>query len=80
MGMKSKTVSLDENEKVVDANRRRFDDQIGFSAILEAVNNAIIVIDHQGTIIIMRNQVGEVWASVWTFLPAVMMAASFLVK
>jgi two-component system, LuxR family, sensor kinase FixL len=50
MGMKSKTASLDENEKVVDANRRRFDDQIGFSAILEAVNNAIIVIDHQGTI------------------------------
>lgn len=50
MGIKSKTASLDENEKADSTYRRRFDDQISFKAIIEAVNNAIIVTDHQGTI------------------------------
>ena len=56
MGTKPKIESFEQTTKTLQGGRRRFDDRISASAIIEVITNAIILIDLEGTIAFVNQE------------------------
>ncbi len=62
MGTKPKIESVEQTTKQLYGGQRRFDDQISTGAIIEAITNAIILIDQEGKITFVNQQTLDLFA------------------
>jgi len=61
MGTKFKIESFEQTTKTLHGHRRRLDDRINFSSILNSATNAIILTDQDGVISFVNQQTTELF-------------------